>query len=558
MKKLPIGHWDFEKVISDDYYFVDKSLFIKEIIERGAEVTLIPRPRRFGKTLNMTMLKCFFEKTADSKQHLFSSLNISQHAESMKHQGQYPVIFMTFKDTKELGWEGCCEKIKMVISNEFRRHQYLLDTNNLDTKQKSDFKKVVDGSASQAVFENSIKDLSSHLQAYYDRKPIVLIDEYDAPIQAGFINHYYKEVINFMRGVFGSGLKDNPNLHFAVMTGILRVAKESIFSGLNNLKVCSLINNAYSDKFGLLEAEVKVLVDYYQLSNKMEDVKSWYNGYASGDNHTVYNPWSIVNFADNNGKFQPYWLNTSDNAIIKELIEKGSTDLKLDIEQLLAGNPIEKYVNESIVFDSVFSQSDAVWSFLLFSGYLSFDKIYLKEELVFGSLRLPNLEVKSFYKIVILEWLKNNMSMKTYTMMLNALLTGDINEFKEIFYDIVLKSFSSFDTSGDEPEKFYHAFVLGMLVSLSDQYEVKSNKESGYGRYDVMIIPKNPTMRGVIMEFKKTSSSKKNMLDKAVDEALAQIEDRQYIAELHARGIKTIVKLGIAFHGKNVLVKERV
>lgn len=557
MKKLPIGLCDFEKLILNNYYFVDKTLLIKDILDGGAEAILIPRPRRFGKTLNMTMLRCFFEKTTETKRNLFNALKISEHADIMAHQGQYPVIFMTLKDAKEMGWEKCYEKLMHIISDEFRRHKYLIDSEFLDTKQKGDFQNIIDCCASQSTFENSLKDLSAYLHAYHNKKPIILIDEYDAPIQASFINHYYKEVINFMRGTLCGGLKDNSNLSFAVMTGILRVAKESIFSGLNNLKVCSLLNNAYADKFGLLENEVQELMDYFKLSDKMNDIKAWYNGYASGDDHTVYNPWSVVNFADNNGKFQPYWLNTSDNAIIKELIEKDAIDFKLDIEQLIAGNTIEKYVNENIVFDSVFSQSDAVWSFLLFSGYLSFDKIYLKEELLYGLLRLPNLEVKSFYKIVILEWLKNRISMNNYSIMLNSLVSGDINEFKNIFYDFVLKSFSAFDTGGKEPEKFYHAFVLGMLVSLSENYEVKSNKESGYGRYDVMVIPKNPRLRGVIIEFKKTSA-KEGSLDKAVSLALNQIEEKQYALELAARGIKDILKLGIAFDGKKVLVKEKI
>jgi len=566
MKKLPIGLCDFEELISENYYFVDKTLLIKDILDGGAKAILIPRPRRFGKTLNMTMLKCFFEKpvlssvegTSKSKRNLFNNLKISEHDDIMAHQGQYPVIFMTFKEAKQGDWDICFKQIKEILGSEFSRHGYLLESNILSDVQKGNYKAVIDGNADYVLYQNALKDLSAFLTRYHNKKPIILIDEYDAPIQAGFINHYYKEVINFMRGTLCGGLKDNLYLSFAVMTGVLRVAKESIFSGLNNLKVCSLINNTYADKFGLLEDEVQELMDHCNFSGKLNDIKAWYNGYASGDDHTVYNPWSIINFVDNKGKFQPYWLNTSDNAIIKELIENGTVDFKLDIEQLIAGNNIEKYVNENIVFDSVFSQSDVVWSFLLFSGYLSFDKIYLKEELLYGSLRLPNLEVKSFYKVVIFEWLKNHISMNNYSVMLNSLVSGDIQEFKNIFYDFVLKSFSAFDTSGKEPEKFYHAFVLGMLVSLSENYEVKSNKESGYGRYDVMIIPKDPRLRGIIIEFKKIGAAKTDSLEKSVEVALNQIEEKKYATELRARGIKDIVRLGIAFDGKKVLVKEKI
>ncbi|MFH1831284.1 MAG: AAA family ATPase [bacterium] len=556
MKKLPIGLCDFEELITKNYYFVDKTLLIKDILDGGAKATLIPRPRRFGKTLNMSMLQCFFEKTPESKRNLFDNFKISEHHDIMAKQGQYPVIFITFKDVKESKWEKCYEKVTKIISNEFKRHKYIFDANILDVEQKRDFQGIIDGSASQSTFENSLKDLSTYLYLYHNKKPIIFIDEYDATIHTGFLNNYYKDTIEFMRGLLCAGLKDNSNLEFSVMTGILRVAKESVFSGLNSLAVCSLLDNTYSDKFGLLEEEVHELMSHYGLTSKMADIKTWYNGYASGDNHTVYNPWSIINFA-NNDSFKTYWLNTSDNAIIKELIEKGSIDFKQDIEQLIAGNNIEKQVDENIVFDNVFSQSDAVWSFLLFCGYLSFDKIYLKDDFLFASLRLPNTEVKTFYKTVILEWLKKNISMNNYSMMLNSLVSGEVNEFKKIFYDFVIKSFSVFDTAGDEPEKFYHAFVLGMLVSLSENYIVKSNKESGYGRYDVMVIPKKPTMRGIIIEFKKIGPSDTDTLEEAVDGALKQIEDKKYATELEAHGIKDILKLGIAFHGKKVLIKEK-
>ncbi|MBY0353230.1 AAA family ATPase [Candidatus Babeliales bacterium] len=413
MKKLPIGLSDFKELIQENYYFVDKSLLIKDLLEEGAKALLVPRPRRFGKTLNMSMLQYFFEKAPESNRNLFSHLKISQHSESMIHQGQYPVIFLTFKDAKKLTWDGCLEKIKNVLSGEFRRHKYLLESSELDAQQKNSFQAIIDCSASQGVIENSLKDLTTYLHAYHGKRPIILIDEYDAPIQAGFMNGYYKEIINFMREMLSEGLKDNQNLHFAVMTGILRVAKESIFSGLNNLKICSLINNAYSDKFGLLEDEVRDLMDHVGLVHNLDDIKAWYNGYASGDDHTVYNPWSVLNYVDNDGKFAPYWINTSENVLIKELIEKGSTDLKLDVEQLLAGNAIEKYVNDNIFLDNVFSQTDVVWSFLLFAGYLSFNRICSRNGLIFCSLRIPNLEVRAFYKLVIFELLKSDMRTKS-------------------------------------------------------------------------------------------------------------------------------------------------
>lgn len=556
MKKLPIGIDNFEELISQNYYFVDKSLLIKELLDNGAKVTLIPRPRRFGKTLNLSMLQNFFEKNENQKRQLFDGLNITKHPDIMNHQGQYPVIFISFKDAKKETWEECYEKIIRLIATEFSRHKYLLDSNTLSTAQQKDFLSVINYTASKTVYESALKDLSFYLTNYHKNKPIMLIDEYDAPIQSGFSNNYYKDVINFMRGMLCAGLKDNSSLKFAVMTGILRVAKESIFSGLNNIEVCSITSIFYADKFGLTEAEVAETTKEYGLISELDKIRAWYDGYHTGQNFNVYNPWSIINFLKNKGIFQPYWLNTSDNLIIKELIENGSNELKQDIEQLLAGNNIEKLVNENIIFDSVYSQSDAVWSFLLFCGYLSFDKIYIKNELLYGSLRLPNIEVKSFYKTVVLDWIKNRVTMSNYLNMLNKLTSGNIEEFKDLFYDFTLKSLSSFDVGGDEPEKFYHALVLGMLVALDENYIIKSNREAGYGRFDLMIIPKNAKELGIIIEFKKVNKRRKETLAKAVKIALEQIEEKQYEAELKSRGITKIIKLGIAFDGKKVLVQQ--
>ncbi len=567
-KNLPIGISDFEQLITENYYFVDKSLLIKELLDTKAAVTLIPRPRRFGKTLNMSMLRYFFEKTEINKQHLFFALNIAKHKNCMAHQGQYPMIFITFKDIKKTTWDDCYKKLIDVISKEFKRHDYLLKGSILDSNQKRDFKKIMAKKADLVLYESALENLSAFLADYHKKKPIILIDEYDTPVHAGFINNYYEDVINFMRSFLCGGLKDNPSLEFSVITGILRVARESIFSGINNLMVCSFMSSEYSDKFGLLEHEVESLLAHFKVIHALADVKKWYNGYVSGAKYTVYNPWSIINLARPDSKLQPYWINTSDNALIKNIIEQDESDIKEDLELLIADNSIKKEISENIVFEDIFSTSgninasadqDAIWSFLLFSGYLTIDRDKQKASEDQSQLvRIPNQEVAQFYKRTILAWCKRGISVKVYNTMLRSLLIGDIPLFKEKFHECVLKSLSVFDTAGNEPEKFYHALVLGMLTSLDATHDVTSNKESGYGRYDVKLTPKDRNLPGIIIEFKKVRTALHETLEAAADAALAQIEEKKYDVELKKKRLIKIIKLGISFEGKRVLVKERV
>jgi len=555
-KRLPVGISDFEEVIAQNYYFVDKSLLIKEIFDSGAKVTLIPRPRRFGKTLNLSMIRCFFEKVEESKAHLFNSLKITEHPEIMKNQGQSPVIFLTFKDVKQDNWQICYEKMRELIGNEFYRHNYLNNSNLLNSIQQKNFKAVIDGTATQAVYENSLKNLSEYLAKYHNKKPVMLIDEYDAPVHASFINNYYTEAINFMRGLLCAGVKDNPSLQFCILSGILRVAKESIFSGLNNLEVCSLLSNRYADKFGLLENEVEQILYDYDLSKKeAQQIKSWYDGYKAG-NQMIYNPWSIINLVKSEGQIQPYWINTSSNDIIKELIKNGSDELKENVELLISGESINKPIYENIVFAEIFTNMEILWSFLLFSGYLTFENKKLKKKVIHADLKIPNTEVEYFYENTISNWFVECYGAGKYNLMLKSLISGNIEAFQEIFSDFVLKSFSVFDISGKEPEKFYHAFVLGILVSLQSTHQIKSNRESGFGRYDVMIIPKDKNQIGIVIEFKKVSYFRKETLEDAAHSALKQIEERQYEQELLDLGIKKIIKLAIVFDGKKVLIQE--
>ncbi|QXM06619.1 AAA family ATPase [Crassaminicella indica] len=553
MKKVPIGISDFKKLITENYYYVDKSLFIKEIINDGSEVILLPRPRRFGKTLNMSMLRYFFEKSDEDNKYLFENLKVNKYKDIMGMQGKYPVIYLTFKDIKDGNFQKCYEKMKEIISIEYYKHKYLLD-NYLKGIEETYFKKILSMEASQGQYETSLKNLSKFLSEYYNQKTIVLIDEYDTPIQSGYLSGYYKEIIEFMRNFLSGALKDNEYLQKGVLTGILRVAKESIFSGLNNLKVCTILKNHYSDKFGFLESEVEEILKYYNIESEMDEVRKWYNGYIFGEN-IIYNPWSILNYVDNYEKgFRAYWVNTSSNDLVKIVLTKAGETVKKELEDLIKGKAIVKQINEDIVMNDVENGSENVWSFLLFSGYLKVINENLKMGRSFCTLEIPNFEVKYLYEEIILSWFKESINNEKFNYMLKSLTTGDIETFEDIFSEYIIKSASYFDI--EESEKFYHAFVLGILVALNEEYEVKSNRESGYGRYDVALIPKDKNKLGIIMEFKKVNKRRKETLEIAADKAIAQIKDKNYKQELLDMGIENIMELGIAFEGKEVLVVE--
>ncbi|MDP8213123.1 MAG: AAA family ATPase [Candidatus Zapsychrus exili] len=556
MKNVPVGPSNFKKFIEKNYYFVDKSLFIKDIITNsGIEVILIPRPRRFGKTLNLSTLKYFFEKTTDSHKHLFKDLKIAQESDCMKHQGQYPVIFITFKDIKESSWETCFKKINGIISNEFFKHKYLLETDLMSKSHKNTFNNIINKTADQHEYEDSLKNLSMWLSKYHNKKTIILIDEYDTPVNAGYIKDYYEEVIEFMRGLLCGCLKDNSDLEFSIITGILRVARESIFSGLNNLKVYSILDETYSDYFGFLEQEVKDALKYFELKSKISQVKEWYDGYNFG-NHKIYNPWSIVNLRESKGKFSPYWINTSDNELIKKLIAHGDQDLKEDIGKIIKGTQKNFVINDNVAFTNMHKSNNAVLNLLLFSGYLTVSNFtYNKErKVVLGKLKVPNEEISSLYSNMIMDWFEESIGDNKYNRMLTSLVSDDIEDFENLFKEFVLKSFSYFDVSGKEPEKVYHAFVLGLIVGLDKNYHVKSNRESGYGRYDLMLIPQDTSKWGVIIEFKKVDEN--GNLVRATKDALKQIKDKKYAQELKDLGIKKIRSLVIAFKGKKVLIRQ--
>ncbi len=556
-KNIQVGTSDFREIIKENYYFVDKSLLIKEFLENSAKVILTPRPRRFGKTLNMSMLKYFFDiENKDENKDLFKGLEIENEEEIMKMQGAYPVIFLTFKNEKHLSFENLQEGLKSVMYNIYMDHYYLLESEKLSQFDKERFKEILDRKGSIVEFSEALSNLMRYLNKHYNKKVIVLIDEYDVPIQESYLRGYYEEAIVLIRNILTAALKDNVYLEKSLVTGILRVAKESIFSGLNNIEVDSILGINFNDKFGFTEEQVINLLEYYNLSEKIDEVKKWYNGYIFGGK-IIYNPWSVLNYIKNNEiGFMPYWINSSSNDLIKRLLSNGNEDTKKNLEELIQGNSIKKIVDDHVVMKDVEDDEENLWGFLTLSGYLK----SVNKELIRGKfnceLKIPNEEVSIFYENLIEKWFKESLTSKKYAIMLNALVTGDVETFGGFFKNFVLNNISYFDVSGEEPEKVYHAFVLGMIVSLSDKYEVKSNKESGYGRYDVMLIPKDTSKLGIIMEFKKIDDFMSKSIEKGIEEALNQIEENKYEAELKERNISNILKLAIVFKGKKIEVVE--
>ena len=568
MRRLPIGISDYRKVIEEGYSYIDKTLFIEDVLLLGTEVILIPRPRRFGKTINLSMLKYFFERADQDLSSLFQGFKIWK-TEHRKEQGKYPVIFLSLKGIKNSTWEDAFEDLKLLISAEFERHQVLLTalfpdplpegkkTGDplLSDGEKKLFHLILNRQGDKLIFKNSLKMLTLWLNRYYQKKAIVLIDEYDTPIHAAYLNSFYDSMIEFMRGWLGEGLKDNPHLEKAVLTGILRVAKESVFLGLNNLGCYTVLDEQFADKFGLLEEEVSSLLKEYNIVRQTEEIRSWYNGYRIG-HCSLYNPWSILECIQREGDLRPYWVGTSDNELIKRLLIQGSPSMKQDMEKLLIGESVVKPIDEAISFRDLHTNSNTVFALFLFSGYLTLNKkpIYQNKALQ-CELKIPNKEIKDLYESMITEWITSSIPNRNLSALLESLTTGNIEVFTELFQSIVIKSMSFYDVIEDEPEMVYHAFVLGLLVTLEETHEVKSNRESGFGRYDVCVIPKDRSSLGIIIEFKKVKAEKD--LDNGALDALAQIENKNYVAEMQGLKIKNILLLGIAFQGKRIAIKEK-
>lgn len=549
---LPIGIEDFDELIKKKLDFVDKTLFIKEVLDdRGTKVVVITRPRRFGKTLNLSMLHYFLAEQVYGQptKGIFTHLKIAELGdEYMRHQGKYPVISMTFKDIKESKYENAQLMLSNLMADAYAEHRGLLSSQKLSDDDKEAFQTILKRKANDINLKSALKKLTYYLYLHYGVKPWLLIDEYDTPIQTGYMSGYYEEMIGFMRGMFGATLKTNPYIEKAVVTGILRIAKESLFSDVNNLKVYSILNSKYSEYFGFTEDEVDKILKQAELSENAVEIKEWYNGYQVG-NTVIYNPWSIVNCVDEKGLLMPYWVNTGGNQLIKNLLKKSPLEFKIEFKELMQGNFIEEFIDENLVFQYLSNNSSSVWSLLLMSGYLKPVSLRQAEQGIFAHLAIPNKEVKNLYRQIVEQWLSNGHGIQWYNKFIEALITGKIEEFKNYLHSVI-EQIASYHDFAKEPEIFYQGLMLGFTVSLhfTGSHEIKSNRESGLGRFDIMLIPKDTGKLGIIIEL-KACAEKENRF-KIAKKAVKQIDQLKYAAEFKQRSINKIIKIGIGFYGK--------
>ncbi|MGL5933582.1 MAG: AAA family ATPase [Cetobacterium sp.] len=544
-KKLPVGVDNFKKIIEDDYYFVDKTMLIDELLNKKSEVTLLPRPRRFGKTLNMSMLNYFFNiEDKESNRKLFDGLDIT-NTDKMEYAGQYPVIYISLKDIKVSNWIECFEEVKKLLKDVFNTKRYIRE--KLDESEKIDFDKI-EFLNETGDFVGALKNLSKYLFKFYGKKTIILIDEYDTPLVTAHSQGYYDEAIFFFRNFLSAALKGNQYLEFSVLTGILRIAKESIFSGLNNITVSTILDSDFN-YFGLTVEEVEEALKYYELDYELEDVKRWYNGYTFGEK-LVYNPWSLINFINKN-TLGAYWINTSDNALIKQLLTKNDKKVFEELELIFKGEVIWETISENIVFDDL-DNTNTIWSLMLFSGYLTYEKMRISPitDLKSYSLKIPNTEIKSFFRQSFIEtYTKGDVHF--YGTMMEDLFLGNLNSFINKFKRMYMSAVSYHD--GGDSEKYYHHFMLGLLLTLGDKYIITSNRESGYGRYDIALEPKDKKNFGLIFEFK---IGDKNTIYEKAKEALSQINEKKYDISMKNNGVSKVIKIGMAFSGKDVAIES--
>jgi hypothetical protein len=562
-KNLPVGVDNFEKLITREYYLVDKTMFIKELIDSKADVNLFTRPRRFGKTLNMSMLQYFFEdaRERDGQKHdnssLFDGLKImSQGEKYLSHMGRYPVINLSLKSGKQPDFEMAHASLIDEIQKEYFRHKFILLGDALDDDHKEKFEKIRTGKAEKITYAKSLEFLSECLELYYGKKAIILIDEYDVPLENAFFRGFYGEMIDFIRSLFESALKTNSHLEFAVITGCLRISKESIFTGLNNLEINTILTNSYDEYFGFTDKDVQKICKDYNIENEYETIKDWYNGYIFGSTN-VYNPWSLIKYVKdkvtaNTNYPSAYWANTSSNSIVKSLIERADEDTKREIEDLIEGNTVEKPIHEDITYGEIYKSMDNLWNFMFFTGYFKKigERVDERTKQQYAELTIPNHEVKYIFRTKILSWFQEKVKQKDLTRLYTALINKDVPVFEEELSEMLLETISF----NDAYESFYHGFVTGVLSGMKG-YITKSNREGGTGRSDLYIKPVTRRKPAYVIEFK--IANKFSDLDKRADDALQQIEDKKYVQELNDDGYATVIKYGIAFFGKDCLIKMR-
>ena len=550
---LPIGISDYRLAVTE-YYYIDKTMLIKDFIDERPMVSLFTRPRRFGKTLNMDMLRTFFEKTDEDTSIYFKDKKIWACGKKyQEYQGKYPVIFLGFKDVKKDSWEETYDAIAKIIRLEFKRHPELADSEKISDKVF--YEKIVGFNANRNDYETSLFMLSQMLHEHHGKAPVIIIDEYDTPIQQGHVKGYYDEVIGFMRNLFSGGLKDNKHLSFGFMTGILRVAKESIFSGLNNLTINSILDNKYSEYFGFTQDEVKMMAEYYGAPEKYEEILAWYDGYKFGDTE-IFNPWSVINYFRNECQARAYWQSTGSNDIIGEILGEATEDIYKRLNALLQGESFLTYIDTGVIYPQIKNNPSSVYSFLLVAGYLK----VVRSDSAFGGdfmceVALPNKEITFVYNKEILGKLNNIIPQATAIAIQEAIYSGDGESLQEQLGKLLIQSVSCYDTAG---ENFYHGLVLGLCAMLDNRYIITSNRESGEGRYDISLYPKDSKMPGIIIELKAEKDADEKELKELAKVALKQIIDKKYDTEMQTKGIKTIIKYGVAFSGKHVEIAIEV
>lgn len=548
-KSLPIGVSDF-KLATTGYYYVDKTLMIRDFLDKKPMVSLFTRPRRFGKTLNMDMLRVFFEKTNEDTSVYFKDKQIWQCGDYYtKHQGQYPVIFLTFKDVKSITWEETFQKIRRLISLEFIRHNELETSSVLTSYEKEQYHLLAGDSGDEVDCQMGLQLLSLLLHKHYGRECIIIIDEYDTPIQQGHTCNFYPEIVNFMRNFFSGGLKDNPHLAFGFLTGILRVAKESIFSGMNNLKTYSILDDGYSSYFGFTEKEVKDMLRYYGKDDKYNELSEWYDGYRFG-NTEIFNPWSVINYISDNCFPKAFWQSTGSNEIIGEIIQTATPEITKDLYKLLCGEKIATYIDTGVIYPEVQNNPYSIYSFLLVAGYLKVANIYPQSDGNFMcDVAIPNKEITFVYEKEVLNRTNQNSLAISISQ---AIFSQDTKKLQALLEDFMVKSISSIDGAN---ESFYHGMMLGLCAILGNRYKIRSNRESGLGRFDIQLMPLTKGMPGFIFEFKHTKDEHTD-LSALADSALQQIEAKKYDTELRDNGVNSIISIGIAFRGKSAVVKR--
>lgn len=548
-KSLPIGVSDF-KLATTGYYYVDKTLMIRDFLDKKPMVSLFTRPRRFGKTLNMDMLRVFFEKTNEDTSVYFKDKQIWQCGDYYtKHQGQYPVIFLTFKDVKSMTWEETFQKIRRLISLEFIRHNELETSSVLTAYEKEQYHLLAGDNGDEVDCQMGLQLLSLLLHKHYGRECIIIIDEYDTPIQQGHTCNFYPEIVNFMRNFFSGGLKDNPHLAFGFLTGILRVAKESIFSGMNNLKTYSILDDGYSSYFGFTEKEVKDMLRYYGKDDKYNELSEWYDGYRFG-NTEIFNPWSVINYISDNCFPKAFWQSTGSNEIIGEIIQTATPEITKDLYKLLCGEKIAAYIDTGVIYPEVQNNPYSIYSFLLVAGYLKVANIYPQSDGNFMcDVAIPNKEITFVYEKEVLNRTNQNSLAISISQ---AIFSKDTQKLQSLLEDFMVKSISSIDGAN---EGFYHGMMLGLCAILGNRYKIRSNRESGLGRFDIQLMPLTKGMPGFIFEFKHTKDEHTD-LSALADSALQQIETKKYDTELRDNGVNSIISIGIAFRGKSAVVKR--